>query len=353
RATPHSSSFPSTTSPLHTLHMDVWGRACVSGQGRERYFLLVVDDYTRYTTVFLLRNKVQIRDVLIPCIRAVRLQLYERFRQDFPILRLHSERGGEFSSDLLQKFRRGEGILHSFTLPASPQKNGIAERRISLVMEVARTSMIHAAAPHSLWPFALFLASSLVFPLTRRASSFTNPPRAVSSPLRTSRLTSRFPFTVSSPTALPLPPPPPLFLAPCPPPVDSLPPHGPAPLGVSLVDPLPGTVPVEVAVDSGAARGAMSGGAASGGAQPASAEPGGAELEGAEPGAAESRGAKLGGAKPGGAEPEGVELGGAESEGVESGGVEPDGAKPGDAESGDAESGGAEPRGTSSSGGYA
>ncbi|CAI7882918.1 unnamed protein product [Closterium sp. NIES-53] len=106
--------------------------------GRERYFLLVVDDYTRYTTVFLLRNKVQIRDVLIPCIRAVRLQLYERFRQDFPILRLHSERGGEFSSDLLQKFRRGEGILHSFTLPASPQKNGIAERRISLVMEVAR-----------------------------------------------------------------------------------------------------------------------------------------------------------------------------------------------------------------------
>ncbi|CAI7926096.1 unnamed protein product [Closterium sp. NIES-53] len=202
-------------------------------------------------------------------------------------------------------------------------------------------------------PPELFLASSLVFPLTRRASSFTNPPRAVSSPLRTSRLTSRFPFTVSSPTALPLPPPPPLFLAPCPPPVDSLPPHGPAPLGVSLVDPLPGTVPVEVAVDSGAARGAMSGGAASGGAQPASAEPGGAELEGAEPGAAESRGAKLGGAKPGGAEPEGVELGGAESEGVESGGVEPDGAKPGDAESGDAESGGAEPRGTSSSGGYA
>ncbi|CAI7804467.1 unnamed protein product [Closterium sp. NIES-53] len=32
---------------LQTLHMDVWGAACVSGQGREGYFLLVVDDYTR------------------------------------------------------------------------------------------------------------------------------------------------------------------------------------------------------------------------------------------------------------------------------------------------------------------
>ncbi|CAI7841790.1 unnamed protein product, partial [Closterium sp. NIES-53] len=77
-----------------------------------------------------------------------RLQLYERFRQDLPVLRLHSNRGGEFSSDLLRDFCRGEGILQSFTLPASPQQNGIAERRIGLVMEVARTSMIHAAAPH-------------------------------------------------------------------------------------------------------------------------------------------------------------------------------------------------------------
>ncbi|CAI7862766.1 unnamed protein product, partial [Closterium sp. NIES-54] len=47
RAAPHSSSFPLTTAPLQTLHMDVLGPARVSGQGHERYFLLVVDDYTR------------------------------------------------------------------------------------------------------------------------------------------------------------------------------------------------------------------------------------------------------------------------------------------------------------------
>ncbi|CAI7744516.1 unnamed protein product [Closterium sp. NIES-54] len=111
RAAPHSSSFPPTTAPLQTLHMDVWGPARVSGQGRERYFLLVVDDYTRYTTVFPLHSKVEVPDVLIPWIRAVRLQLCERFREDLPVLRLHSDRGGEFSSDLLQKFCRGEGIL--------------------------------------------------------------------------------------------------------------------------------------------------------------------------------------------------------------------------------------------------
>ncbi|CAI7788212.1 unnamed protein product [Closterium sp. NIES-54] len=49
----------------------------------------------------------------------VRLQLRERFREDLPVLRLHSDRGGEFSSDLLRDFCREEGILLSFTLPTA------------------------------------------------------------------------------------------------------------------------------------------------------------------------------------------------------------------------------------------
>ncbi|CAI5953759.1 unnamed protein product [Closterium sp. NIES-64] len=97
RASPHSSQFPPTGAPLQTLHMDVWGPARVRGQGHERYFLLVVDDYSRYTT--------------------------------------------------------------TFTLLESPQQNGIAERRIDMVMDVARTSMMHAAAPHFLWSFAVRYAA--------------------------------------------------------------------------------------------------------------------------------------------------------------------------------------------------
>ncbi|CAI7908660.1 unnamed protein product [Closterium sp. NIES-54] len=273
RAAPHSSSFPSTTAPLQTLHIDVWGPARVSGQGRERYFLLVVDDYTRYTMVFPLRSKGQVVDVLIPWIRAVRLQLRERFRQDLPVLCLHSDRGGEFSSDLLRDFCHGEGILQSFTLPESPQQNGIAECRIGLVMEVARTSMIHAVAPHFLWPFAFY------HPTSRRVF-----------PSQDVTFDESVPFYRLFPYRSAPPPPPSLFLAPDPPPVGPLPPQ----------DPLPGTAPVEVAVGLGAAPGAASGGA----------EPGGAEPEGVEPG---------------GAEPQGVEPGGADSEGVESGGAEPRG----------------------------
>ncbi|CAI7774446.1 unnamed protein product [Closterium sp. NIES-54] len=84
RAAPHSSSFSPTTAPLQNLHMNVWGPAHVSGQGCERYFLL-------------------------------------RFGQDIPVLHLHSDRGGEFSSDFLWVFCRGEGITQPFMLLASPQ----------------------------------------------------------------------------------------------------------------------------------------------------------------------------------------------------------------------------------------
>ncbi|CAI7877662.1 unnamed protein product [Closterium sp. NIES-53] len=144
-------------------------------------------------------------------------------------------------------------------------------------------------------------------------------------------LLSQFPFTVSSPTALPLPPPPPLFLAPGPPPVYPPPrPQGPAPSGVSQVDTLLLAQPIEVAVYSCAARGA-----GSGGAEPASAQLGGAELASAELG---------------GAEHESTEPRGANSKGAESRGAEPEGAELGGAESEDAETGCAEPRGTVSAG---
>ncbi|CAI7769993.1 unnamed protein product, partial [Closterium sp. NIES-54] len=78
---------------------------------------------------------------------------------DLHVLHLHSDRGDEFSSNLLREFCCGEGILQLFALPESPQQNGMAERRIGLVMDVARTSMIHAAAPHFLWPFAVQYAA--------------------------------------------------------------------------------------------------------------------------------------------------------------------------------------------------
>ncbi|CAI7786232.1 unnamed protein product [Closterium sp. NIES-53] len=356
--------------------MNVWGPARVRGQGHERYFLLVVDDYSRYTMVFPLRSKGDVTEVLIDWIRAACLQLSESFGSDFPVLRLHSDRGGEFSSARLGAFCRAQGIRQTFTLPASPQQNGIAERRIGMVMDVARTSTIHAAAPHFLWPFAVEYAAHHLNLQPRVSLPETSPtlrwtgkvgdasafrvwgsrafvrelsadklsPRAVPCvflgfppdgpgwqfyhPTSRRVLSSQdvtfdesVPYYRLFPYRTALLPPPPLFLVPGPPPVDPLPPQGPAPSGVSQVD---AVEPVEVAVDSGAASG------------------------GAEPVGAGSRGAESGGAEPGGATPVGAGSGGAESGGAEPGGAERGGAEPGCAAPGGAESARVASRGASS-----
>ncbi|CAI7789400.1 unnamed protein product [Closterium sp. NIES-53] len=291
--------------------MDVWGPARVRGQGHERYFLLVVDDYSRYTTVFPLRSK-------------------------------------------------GE-------------QNGIAERCSGMVMDVARTSMIHAAAPHFLWPFAVQYAAHQLNLQPRVSLPETSPTllwtgkvgdasafrvwgsRAFVRDLSADKLSPRavpcvfleFPpdapgwqfyhptsrrvlssqdvtFDESVPYYRLFPyrtaslPPPPLFLAPGSPPVDPLPPQGPAPSGVSQVD---AVEPVEVALDSGAAPGAEPASAGSGGAESVGAETGGAEPGGAEPGGAATGGTEPWGAEPGVTEPGGAEPGGAGSARVASGGA--------------------------------
>ncbi|CAI5982411.1 unnamed protein product [Closterium sp. NIES-64] len=400
RAAPHSSQFPPTEAPLQTLHMDVWGPAPVRGQGYERYFLLVVDDYSRYTTVFPLRSKGAVTEVLIDWIREARLQLRRSFGSDFPVLRLHSDRGGEFSSRLLRDYCRARGIRQTFTLPESPQQNGIAERRIGMVMDVARTSMMHAAAPHFLWPFAVRYAAHQLNLHPRVSRPAMSPvllwmgkvgnasafrvwgSRAFVRDLSADKLSPRaapcvflgfppdapgwqfyhpssrrvlssqdvtfdesVPFYRLFPYRTPSLPPPPDFLVPVPPPVDPLPPQVPAPSGVSQVDAVD---PVEVTGDSGAAAGAEPGGADSGGAvrvgaEPGGAEPGGAATGGAEPGGATAEGAEPGGAGPGGAVPGAAELGGAESGGAVSGAAEPGGVASGTAEPGGAGSGGPAP----------
>ncbi|CAI5952416.1 unnamed protein product [Closterium sp. NIES-65] len=323
--------------------------------GHERYFLLVVDDYSRYTSVFPLRSKGAVTKVLIDWIREARLQLRRSFGSDFPVLRLHSDRGGEFSSRLLRDYCRVQGIRQTFTLPDSPQQNGIAERRIGMVMDVARTSMMHAAAPHFLWPFAVRYAAHQLNLHPRVSRPAMSPvllwtgkvgdasvfrvwgSRAFVRDLSADKLSPRaapcvflgfppdapgwqfyhpssrrvlssqdvtfdesVPFYRLFPYRTPSLPPPPDFLVPVPPPVDPLPPQVPAPSGVSQVDTVE---PVEVAAESGPAAGAEPGGAAAGGAEPGGAEPGGAEPRGAEPEGATSGAAEPGGAGPGGAEP--------------------------------------------------
>ncbi|CAI7795547.1 unnamed protein product, partial [Closterium sp. NIES-53] len=229
------------------------------------------------------------------CSSSTITRLRERFGMEFPVLRLHYDRGGEFSTDLLAALCAEHGIRQTFTLPASPQQNGVAERRIGLVMEVARTSMIHAAATHFLWPFAVWYAAHQLNLWPRVSLPETSPTL-----LWTGKVGDASRFRVwgarafvrdttadklSARTA------PCVFLGFVPdapgwqfyhptsrrvfPSQDVTFDESVPFYCVSQVDPPPLTSPVEVTGDSGPAEGGPTRGAASGGAEPGGAEPGG------------------------------------------------------------------------------
>ncbi|CAI7814321.1 unnamed protein product [Closterium sp. NIES-53] len=324
RAAPHSSEFPPTTAPLQTLHMDVWGPALVGGTDQECYFVLVVDDYTRYTTVFLLRRKADVSGVLIPWIRATHRRLREWFSRDFRVLRLHSDRSGEFSSDLLAEFCRDEGISSrsqtSLTLRWTGKVGDASVFRVWGALSLVRDAKASKLSSRTL------RCAVLGFPTDAPPWQFYQP--------RSRRVFSSqdvtFDETVCYYRIHPhAPHPVPLvarFLVPVPPlPVDPLPPQGPAPSakgGDPAAEhtattrrsprletppgfpPRPSLPPLQpVAVDSGAeTAGAKLGSAETEGEGFGGAATGGAATGGAGSGGAATRGAGSWGATTGGAD---------------------------------------------------
>ncbi|CAI7852594.1 unnamed protein product [Closterium sp. NIES-53] len=279
-ATPHSSSLRPAAAPFQNLHLDVWGPTPMLGPERERYFLVVVDDYSRYTTVFPLAKKSEVTSTLIRWLLATQGTRGSRVRC------LHSDRGDEFCFGVLAGFYSKQGIRQSWTLPESPQQNGVVERRIGLIMDITHMSMIHARAPHFLWPYALHYAVHqlnlqprilrpevsltslwtgspgvgsafhvwahaipcvfLGFPVGSPDNSFYHPPLHQFLDSRDVRFDESVSYYTRYSCRGLLVSPPPLFLAPSLPPAPAPPvpppPPGPAPSGVSHATPLPSVV---------------------------------------------------------------------------------------------------------------
>ncbi|CAI7849452.1 unnamed protein product [Closterium sp. NIES-53] len=114
RATPLSSSFRSATAPFQTLDLDVRGLAPWLGPKRERFFLVLVDDYSRYITVFPLAKKYDV--TFTQC----RWLLSTEATRGSRVICLHSYRGGVFCSGMLAGFCGEQGITQSPGSSPSP-----------------------------------------------------------------------------------------------------------------------------------------------------------------------------------------------------------------------------------------
>ena len=78
--------------------------------------------------------------------------------KDFKIKNIRSDHGGEFENELFQNFYNKKGIFHNFSIPRTPQQNGVVERKNRTLQECARTLLNGCTLPKQFWAEAVVTA---------------------------------------------------------------------------------------------------------------------------------------------------------------------------------------------------
>ena len=132
-----------TSRPLELLHFVLMGPARVQSLGGKKYILVVVDDFTRYTWVVLLKDKAEAPKKMIHLCKKLQVE------KDTVIARIRSDHGTKFENTKLATFCNDQGTHQEFFSPKTPQQNGIVERKNRVVQEMAHAMLHNKNLPKS------------------------------------------------------------------------------------------------------------------------------------------------------------------------------------------------------------
>ncbi|KAG8495046.1 hypothetical protein CXB51_012729 [Gossypium anomalum] len=164
---PLSNTRAETTFSL--LHLDLWGPYRVSTHSGHRYFLTIVDDFTRLTWVYLLRLKSDVPVQLKQFFRMIQTQ----FSATVKIVR--SDNGSEFFNTACTEFFHTMGIIHQSYCSHTPQQNGVAERKHRHLLEVARSLKFQSNMPSKFWGECVLAACFIINRLPTLLLSWKSP----------------------------------------------------------------------------------------------------------------------------------------------------------------------------------
>ncbi|KAJ0435793.1 putative RNA-directed DNA polymerase [Helianthus annuus] len=138
------------------VHLDLWGPYKVTSKEGFKYFLTVVDDFSRAIWVYLIKTK----DEVIGCIINFYTFLKNQFEKTVKIFR--SDNGTEFVNKQVATFSESNGILHQTSCTHTPQQNGIAERKHRHLLNVARSLLFQGGVPLNFWSECVLTATYLI-----------------------------------------------------------------------------------------------------------------------------------------------------------------------------------------------
>ena len=144
------------SSPFELVHSDVWGPHRILSVRGFRYFVSFVDDYSRTTWIYLMKNRSELFSIFCAFCNEITTQF------NVPVKILRSDNAQEYFSDPFTTYMAQNGMLHQSSCVHTPQQNGVAERKNRHLLEVTRTLLFEMRVPKVFWGDAVLTACHLI-----------------------------------------------------------------------------------------------------------------------------------------------------------------------------------------------
>src|SRR3954466_15232400 len=159
--TPFTSVMERATEFLEIIHTDVCGPMSIASRGGYLYVLTFTDDLSRYGYIYFMKHKSETFEKF----KEFQSEVENQHNKKIKFLR--SDRGGEYLSYEFGEHLKKCGILSQLTMPGTPQRNGVSERRNRTLLDMVHSMMSLTDLPLSFWGYALETAA---FTLNRAQS---------------------------------------------------------------------------------------------------------------------------------------------------------------------------------------
>jgi transposase InsO family protein len=138
------------------VHSDIWGPACTIGLCDARYFVTFIDDHSRLTWVYVLKDRSQLFSVF----QSFYAEISNQFNAK--LLAFRTDNAREYLDSAFQQFLESRGIIHQTSCVRTPQQNGIADRKNGPILAIARALMLQMNVPKIFWADAVLTAAYLL-----------------------------------------------------------------------------------------------------------------------------------------------------------------------------------------------
>ena len=133
---PFNKSDSFSSAPFDLIHSDISGPALVPTKGGSKYFFICVDDFSRYTWIYLLHYRFE----LVSIYQTFHKMIETQFNRTIKVFR--SDNAQEYNDKFFLSFLDSHGTLPQRSCPYTSQQNGRAERKHRHILDVIRTLLI-------------------------------------------------------------------------------------------------------------------------------------------------------------------------------------------------------------------